>query len=322
MNTMKLRWLLPIAVLFPVQGHATEPIKARVATVVINPAQITPLHLRPEFESTIRMPEEVTSVILGSPGSFKAEHNEGEPDYVYVKPITKEPAQSNLLIATKSGQHVTLELISDGARSSDPAQPVDFLIEYHATRSFLVVSSPGELTVTGAPANATARRTGEEAPASNTRSGPPSALDEEFKQQSRINAPVWSKWDGQQIQTSLGDVRQWNNQTVISYSVYNRSEQPVEIVPPQIQITGRKANKKKKKEGKGVTSDQLEIRDYRLSTTRLEPGGRADGVVVFDRPNFKQSTEKLFLQIAQADQVDRPILIRLPFTPPISIVHP
>jgi hypothetical protein len=62
----------------------------------------------------------------------------------------------------------------------------------------------------------------------------------------------------------------------------------------------------------------LQIRDYRLNTTRLEPGGRADGVVVFDRPNFKQSTETLFLQIAQADQVDQPILIRLPFTPPIA----
>jgi len=50
----------------------------------------------------------------------------------------------------------------------------------------------------------------------------------------------------------------------------------------------------------------------------FEPGARADGVVLFDRPNFKESTEKLFLQIAQADEVDRPVLIRLPFTPPIS----
>ena len=105
---------------------------------------------------------------------------------------------------------------------------------------------------------------------------------------------------------------------MISYSVLNNSGQPVEIVPPQIQITGRQATKKKKKEGKGIISDQLEIRDFRLTSTRLEPGERADGVVVFDRPNFKESTEKLFLQIAQADQVDRPILIRLPFTPPIS----
>jgi hypothetical protein len=102
------------------------------------------------------------------------------------------------------------------------------------------------------------------------------------------------------------------------FSNLNSSDQPVEIVPQQIQITGRNAAKKMKKEGKGIISDQLEIRDYRLSATRLEPGGRADGVVVFDWPNFKESTERHFLQIAQADQVDRPILIRLPFTPPIS----
>jgi hypothetical protein len=150
-------------------------------------------------------------------------------------------------------------------------------------------------------------------------SAPLSNLDEEFRQQQKVNAPKWTKWEDKQIETSIGDMRQWSNQTVISYSILNSSDQPVEIVPPQIQITGRSAAKKKKrKEGKGIISDQLEIRDYRLSATRLEPGGRANGVVVFDRPNFKESTEKLFLQIAQADQVDRPIMIRLPFTPPIS----
>lgn len=131
-----------------------------------------------------------------------------------------------------------------------------------------------------------------------------SNLDFEFIEQQRVNSPKWTKWDDKQIKTSIGDIRQWSNQTVIAYSILNNSSEPVEIVPPQIQIAGRKMTKKK--EGKGIISDQLEIRDYRLSTTRLEPGARADGVVVFDRPNFKQSTEKLFLQIAQADQVDRP----------------
>jgi hypothetical protein len=131
-----------------------------------------------------------------------------------------------------------------------------------------------------------------------------------------VNAPGWMKWEGKQIETSLGDIRQWSNQTVISFSILNASNQPVEVVPPQIQISGRAV--KKKKDGKSLTADQLLIREYRLSTTRIEAGARADGVVVFDRPNFKQSTEKLFLQIAQADQVDRPILIRLPFTPPIA----
>jgi hypothetical protein len=315
---MKLRWIIPVALLIPLRLSATDtPVGARVATITISPREITVLHLRPEFESTIRMPEEITSVILGSPGEFKAEHNEGEPEYVYVKPITKDAAQSNLLIATKSGQHVTLELVSDGDGVTNQSQPVDFLIEYRASRSFLIAGDSGAPAILTAPGKEPSHGVG--GGEVTTTSAPLSSLDEEFKQQQRINAPKWTKWQDKQIETSIGDMRQLSNESVISYSILNSSNEPVEIVPPQIQITGRQATKKKKKkEGKGIISDQLEIRDYRLSTTRLEPGERADGVVVFDRPNFKESTEKLFLQIAQADQVDRPVLIRLPFTPPIS----
>ena len=318
---MKHRWFIPVAVLLPLSMHALDDaVKPRVETIAIRADEVTPLHLRPEFESVIHMPEAVTSVVLGSPGLFKAEHNEGEPDYVYVKPITQGPAQSNLLIATKSGQHVTLELISDGSADAGSAQPIDFLLEYHASRGFLVSSDRGALSIAKEPVG-----DGKSAPgltkhsssASVCATSPAStALDAEYCQQARINAPDWTKWEGKQIETSIGDIRQWNNQTVVSYSIFNNSNTPVEIVPPQIQITGRQFKKKKK--GKGIISDQLEIRDYRLSATRLEPCGRADGVVIFHRPNFKQSTEKLFLQIAQANQVDQPILIRLPFTPPIT----
>jgi hypothetical protein len=260
------------------------------------------------------MPEEITSVILGSPGSFKAEHNEGEPEYVYVKPITKEAAESNLLIATKSGLHVTLELISDEVGASGSALPVDFLIEYRTSRSFLIAGSAGAEHTRVEPTGIASYSA---PPRISAAAKPLSAIDEEYELQMRVNAPGWTKWEGKQIETSLGDIRQWSNQTVISFSIFNASPLPVEVVPPQIQISGR-AVKKKKKEGKSLTADQLQIREYRLSTTRIEAGARADGVVVFDRPNFKQSTEKLFLQVAQADQVDRPILIRLPFTPPIA----
>ena len=143
---MKLRWLIPVAILLPLRLEASGPaVRARVATVTINPNEVTVLHLRPELESSIHMPDEITSIVLGSPGSFKAEHSEGEPEYVYVKPITKNPAESNLLIATKSGQHVTLELISEGAATTSSDGPVDFLIEYRAQRSFLVVSDAPSL---------------------------------------------------------------------------------------------------------------------------------------------------------------------------------
>jgi hypothetical protein len=312
---MRLRWFFPFAVLLPLRLFAADnAVKPRVATITINPSEVITLHLRPEFESTIHMPEEITSVILGSPGSFKAEHNEGEPEYVYVKPITKEAAESNLLIATKSGLHVTLELISDEVGASGSALPVDFLIEYRTSRSFLIAGSAGAEHTRVEPTGIASYSA---PPRISAAAKPLSAIDEEYELQMRVNVPGWTKWEGKQIETSLGDIRQWSNQTVISFSILNSSAQPVEVVPPQIQISGR-AVKKKKKEGKSLTSDQLLMREYRLSTTRIEAGARADGVIVFDRPNFKQSTEKLYLQIAQADQVDRPILVRLPFTPPIA----
>jgi len=316
---MRFYALLSAALFIPLQLLAADhAVPARVATLTIDPREVTILHLLPEFESSIRMPEEVTSVILGSPGEFKAEHNEGEPQYVYVKPITKEAAQSNLLIATKSGQHVTIELISTGAAAVSDSPPVDFLIEYRTARSFLVAGdTPGPTapkTTDKGQERKTISRPGEHITSSGD--APRSALEEVFAQQAQINAPAWTKWEGRQIETSVGGVRQWKNETVVAYSIFNNSDASVEILPPQIQIAGRKPDRKKSKKSKGILSDQMEIRDYKLSTTRLEPGARVDGAVVFDRPNFKESTEQLFLQIAQADQVDRPILIRLPFTPP------
>jgi len=310
--------LAPLALLVSLPLFAADTgTPARVATLTIHPGEVTVLHLRPDFESTIHLPEEITSVVLGSPGNFKAEHSEGEPDYVYVKPIKPEPSQSNLLISTRSGQHVSLELINDG--SAGGATPVDFLLDYKPAQSFLVsevTPEPGSTNPDTRVSPAAVTRPNRSAPSEGA---PPSALELEYQQQQRINTPDWSKWENKQIETSLGDVRQWENQVAVCYSVLNPTDHAVEIVPPQIQISGQsQQNKRKKKKGANITADQLEIRDFRLSTTRLEPGARADGVVLFDRSNYKQSSEKLFLQIAQADKVDQPVLIRLPFTPPVA----
>jgi hypothetical protein len=311
--------LVPLALLVSLPLLAADSgTPARVATLTIHPGDVTVLHLRPDFESTIHLPEEITSVVLGSPGNFKAEHSEGEPDYVYVKPIKPEPSQSNLLISTRSGQHVSLELINDG--SAGGATPVDFLLDYKPAQSFLVSEVTPEPGSTNPDTSVSSARAAVTRPSHSAPSegAPPSALELEYQQQQRINTPDWSTWENKQIETSLGDVRQWGNQVAVCYSVLNPTDHAVEIVPPQIQISGQSQQKKKKKRGANITADQLEIRDFRLSTTRLEPGARADGVVLFDRPNYKQSSEKLFLQIAQADKVDQPVLIRLPFTPPIA----
>ncbi len=312
---MKRRIPATIAILmFSIPLSASGPnTPARIATLTINPGEVTPLHLRPEFDSVIKMPEEVTSVVLGSPGTFKAEHNEGEPDFVYVKPITPGPGQSNLLINTRSGLHVSLELINDGTGANDT--PVDFLVEYKAGAGFLLVNAAP--VADEAPHDTTAE-TKEAAPQGHATTPPalPSALQLEFEQQSRVNTPQWKKWENHDIETWVGDIRQWDNQVLVSYSVLNTSGKPIEIVPPQIQLAGIKLEKKKK--DSHIIADQLQVRDYRLSSTRLEAGARADGVVLFDRPNYKQSAEKLLLQIAQSDKVDQPVLIQLPFTPPIA----
>jgi hypothetical protein len=147
---VSLLWLISISVLFPLTLEAkSSAVDSRVATITINPREVTVLRLRPEFESTIHMPEAVISVILGSPGQFKTEHKEDEPEYVYVKPITKKPAQSNLLITTKSGQLVEMELVSDSTGTAGETQAFDFLIEYRAAQSIPISDDPG----TEAPVN-------------------------------------------------------------------------------------------------------------------------------------------------------------------------
>lgn len=70
---MKLRWLIPIALLIPLRATAsTGDTSGRVVTLTLQQGSITTLHLRPEFESVIHLPEEVTSVVVGNPGSFKS----------------------------------------------------------------------------------------------------------------------------------------------------------------------------------------------------------------------------------------------------------
>ena len=308
----RLLALFPLGMLALPMHAAAPATPARVATMTIRPGEVTVLHLRPEFESTIHLPEEVTSVVLGSPGTFKAEHNEGEPNYVYVKPTRMEASQSNLLISTKTGQHVSLELINDGPGGSIP---VDFLLEYKPQQGFLISDAAAAVTAEPATTEGKPSVLRTEIHPSTAR---PSALELEYEQQQRINTPAWTRWENKQIETSLGDVRQWENQVAVSFSVLNATGNAVEIVPPQIQLAGSTKQKKKKKKGLSVIADQLEVRDFRLSATRLEPGARADGVVLFDRPNYKRSTEKLYLQLAQADKIEQPILIRLPFTPPVA----
>lgn len=302
---MRLRWLIPIALLFPLAPFLARCQHGQVTSMTIRPGTITTVRLRPDFESIIHLPAEVTSVVVGSPSSFHVEHNEAEPNFVYVKPIIRTAAQSNLLIAMKSGQYVVLQLVSDNDGDSS-SLGVDFLLDYKPQRSFVVFSDTTESDTRG-PAP------GSSSPLVNATSTPISPLEQALAFQEAVPAPAWLKWEGSQIRTAIGELRQVGNMTLVAFSILNAGNLPLEIVPPQIQMDGEAPKQKKRK---NTLSDQIQVRSYRLTTTRLEAGERTDGVLTFDRPTFKSSTQSLFVQFAQADQVDRPILVRLPFTAP------
>src|SRR5437870_4234079 len=113
-----------------------EPPQAHIVSLTLDPQRVTVLHLHPGFVTSVRLPEEVSSVVLGDPGAFKGEHSEAEPRLVFFKPASPKPAKSNALISTRSGREVSLTLVSDGA--SAHSELVDYVLEYQPQRSFLI----------------------------------------------------------------------------------------------------------------------------------------------------------------------------------------
>lgn len=293
---------------FPTAGYAQEPtashedVQPVISNLTISPDTVTDLRLKPLYAATIRMPEPVSSVVVGAPTFFQAEHNEHEPELVIVKPITTQIAASNLLIATKSGQVVSLRLMSDGAVSSN-TKPVDFVLTYTLRKGFLIGPSDE-----GSPVN----------PSSAKQDS--SAYESAYRQQANVSSPAWSASRGD-LTASLGAVTEDGPDAIVAFSVLNNSQRWVELLPPQVELgnpngSGNQSTDDRSK--KKVLADQVAIRDFRFTQRRLAPGARADGVVRFVRPDFKQYQEHMQLVLATADAVNRPLLVDLPFTAPTA----
>src|SRR5216684_5141400 len=97
--------LILIVCLLARMGLAQAPdnkVIPKVITMPVEEGTITRLHLAPGYATSVRLPEEISSVVIGNPASFKAEHSEAEPRLVFIKPTTSQPAQSNALISTRS----------------------------------------------------------------------------------------------------------------------------------------------------------------------------------------------------------------------------
>ena len=295
--------------------------------------KVITLRLSPRVATSIRMPEPVNSVVLGDPENFQAEHSEHEPELVTVKPVAAGPAQTNLLITTTLGHQANLLLISSGGQTAG-TQTVDVLLAYgKPTRgSFLVEENPFSPSLiaetqrldmqTKAPDSVlpapqlaslvTLTKTVSIGGSGgvNEKSGP--VLDKLLDRQKQAALPVlYGQHPGQidvgpRVKAGVSEVLDEGDDVVVLFSVVNQANHAIEILPPQVQLGG-------KVKKKWTTAEQLHVIDFRLSTRRLGADQRADGVVVFQRPGFKESNETLFLQVADSGAVDLPALAPIGF---------
>jgi hypothetical protein len=186
-------------------------------------------------------------------------------------------------------------------------------------RVFANPSSPGVATGTVAvrPVSLT---TGPQ-PAGDS-SGEPArrgSLDELLTRQQRAPLPALygehpgvENPAGDHVRAGVSEVIDGGQQVIVLFSAVNPTQHAILLVPPQVQLGG-KSKRGKLHHSRWTTAEQLAVEDFRLSTRRLAPGERADGVVLFERPPYKQSSETLLLQVAEAGAVDRPALAPIGF---------
>jgi hypothetical protein len=309
--------------------------------------QVTTVYLAPRFATAIRMPDAINSVVLGDPDSFSAEHSDREPQIVFVKPVTTKPAQTNLLIATARGYEANVLLISRG-EAPGTQQAVDFLMRYRPAGRFLIEPSipSGSVAETKPLERETAvpsddkhlpgigqRSADSEAapirPVSvsstqdkHARSDSDTSRDLEglLERQRRAPLPVlYGERPGiapsanEILKAGVSEVIDQGKQVIVLFSVVSMQDHAVELMPPQVQLAGKVKKGAIVRHKVWSNSEQLPVEEFRLSRRRLGPAERADGVLVFERPAFKQSNETLLLQITDSGAVDRPALAPIGF---------
>lgn len=324
-------------------------VRPQIAGRPVQEGQVTVVYLAPRFATAVRMPDAINSVVLGDPASFTAEHSEREPQIVFVKPITEKAAQTNLLISTSHGYQASLLLISPGDGTA--ARPnVDFVMKYRPAGRFIVEPSTPSASVAQTVAlndrasvvpqaaeRTTTTPNEADRPAVQTVSlnlaaEPPEAQPEAhnsdesqhlaslLKRQEQAPLPtLYGENPGvapagkQILKAGVSEVIDDGRSVIVLFSVLNVQSHAVELMPPQVQLGG------KVKKGAVIhhmvwsNSEQLPVEDFRMSRRKIGPGERADGVLIFERPSFKQSNETLLLQMADSGAVDRPALAPIGF---------
>lgn len=282
----------------------SELPQARIVSLSVDPGQVLVLHVQPGYVSSVRVLEEVSSVVLGDPGAFKAEHSEAEPQLVFFKATTSKPAQSNALITTRGGREIPLSLVSRG--KSAEGEVVDYVLNYERSHSFLITSNHSSFVVGDTQSIASG-----DPPANPPVANAGAKQEQQLLKAERLENP---HWEGKLLRVAVGPTTEREQQMTVPFAVLNGSLRTIEILPPQIQLAGTSKDKHRK----ALKAEPVAIKDYWITTRKLAPGARADGVVLFERPSFKESNEHMLLAVAQAEEVDRPVLAPIAFVAPVT----
>ena len=319
-------------------------VEPRVLTKAEIEGKVTVVEIAARFVTTIRLPDAVNSVVIGDPSEFQVEHSDREPKLVFVKAVSKKPSETNLLISTAAGHQVSVLLVSRGDISPNLGT-IDFLVKYEYPKGFFVGPSAFPFALIGAtiPLTQTAEiAEGTQAiskpvarPVALTHApgDPPStfnyqsqddvqnpSLDKLLEQQEAASLPAMygehvteESRSGDRIRAGVSRVIDGGQEVIVLFSVVNPTKYAILLMPPQVQLGGRTTSGKVVRHKKWATAKQLPVQDFRLNRRRLGRGERADGVVAFVRPPYKQSNETLLLQVAESGAVDRPALAPISF---------
>src|SRR5271165_7026264 len=336
-NALFFSWL-SLAALTATAGAQQTNIVPQVRTKPTADSKITAIELAAHFVTAIRVPEPVNSVVVGDPALFQVEHSEHEPELVFVKALTNEHAESNLLISTAKGRQISFLLVSGGEGPN--SAKVDFLLRYQPSGGFLVEPDAAPFALVAQTASVSRSNTAQVSspsgagaallPASLTPANSPletappqpkpDSLDSLLERQKQAPMPVLygerpesDEVKGDRLRAGISEVLDGGQQVIVLFSVVNTSKHAILLMPPQIQLGGQDKSGKLIKHEHWSTAEQLAVVDFRLSRRRIGPGERADGVVLFERPPYKRSMETLFLQMAESGAVDKTALAPIGF---------
>jgi len=280
------------------QLQPAAPVIPKIETVTVRPGAAVILHLSFGYVSAVRLHEAVSSIALGDPSAFKAEHSEAESHLIFFKPLSGEPASSNALIVTSSGKTIALSLVSE--RRSGTAAEIDYLVNLRSSGAMVADARGTTEDAASAPP---------EVDEAVRRSPLGKLLDQEIRLEAGVPIPPSNTG---LLDAVVGRSLQMKSQSLVAFSVRNRSDRPLELLSPQVDLVLRRPGG-----NHHLASDPIPISEYRSSRRRLEPGERADGVVVFERPSSKPADALLQLRLASANEADQPIALTIPFIPQI-----